>query len=598
MTPAPAAHSTAQKTLRLWPGVIAVVLLWLARFGIKAVVPGFNGFSLSVQGGILGAVAVILWWVFLSRARWLERLGGLALMIAALFVTSRIAHESMGLLWLVAYALPMLCLAFVAWAVTTRRLPDSRRRLTMVATIIVACGAWTAVRTDGINGDHNAQFRWRWTETREEQLLAQAVPEPAPPPALPPAAEAPSELPVIETGDNTAPLPPTPTDAHIKADWPGFRGAARDSIVRGVRIATDWSALPPSQIWRRPIGPGWSSFAVRGDLLYTQEQRGDEEIVAAYRVSTGEPVWRHADAARFFESNGGAGPRGTPTLSDRSVYTFGATGMLNVLDADDGRVFWSRDVATDTDTGIPAWGFSSSPLVIDDLVIVAAAGQLVAYERSGGAPRWRGPAGGGSYSSPQLMTIDGVAQVVLLSDAGATSVAPATGTLLWEHRWPGSPIVQPALTADGDILISASAGSGTRRITAAHGPAGWTVEEHWTSSGLKPYFNDFVVHEGYAFGFDGRILACIGLADGARVWKGGRYGNGQLVLLPDQDLLLVLSEEGELALVKATPEAFTELARFPAVTGKTWNHPVLVGDVLLVRNGEEMVAFRLPLASR
>ena len=184
-----------------------------------------------------------------------------------------------------------------------------------------------------------------------------------------------------------------------------------------------------------------------------------------------------------------------------------------------------------------------------------------------------------------------------MSGFGATSVAPADGKSLWEHRWPGSPIVQPALTADGDILIAAS-GSGTRRIAVAHGARGWTVEERWTSTGLKPYFNDFVVHRGHAFGFDGRILACIDLEDGQRKWKGGRYGNGQLVLLPEQDVLLVLSEEGELALVAATPDRFTELARFPAIEGKTWNHPVLVGDVLLVRNGQEMAAFRLPLAGR
>ena len=187
---------------------------------------------------------------------------------------------------------------------------------------------------------------------------------------------------------------------------------------------------------------------------------------------------------------------------------------------------------------------------------------------------------------------------MLLGGSGVTSLAPANGTVLWEHAWQGVAIVQPALTPDGVVIntIGGTGGNGTRRLTVAHRAGGWIVEERWTSNGLKPYYNDFVVHNGYAFGFDGSILACIDMETGKRVWKGGRYGNGQLLLLPDQDLLLVLSEDGTLALVSATPGEFKEIARFPAIEGKTWNHPVLVGNVLLVRNGEEMAAFRLSLA--
>ena len=221
-------------------------------------------------------------------------------------------------------------------------------------------------------------------------------------------------------------------------------------------------------------------------------------------------------------------------------------------------------------------------MVVGDDVIVAVAGTLAAYDLATGNPRWVGPAGGMGYSSPQRLTIDGVAQILLLNGGGATSVSPSDGTLLWEHRWAGGNIVQPAQTADGNILIgaidSAASGVGTRRLAVAHGAGGWTAEERWTSTGLKPSFNDYVVHKGHAFGFDGSILACIDLTDGKRTWKGGRYGHGQLILLPDQDLLLVLSEEGELALVNATPDQFTQVARVPAIEGKTWNHPVLVGD--------------------
>jgi outer membrane protein assembly factor BamB len=610
---------TPRKPLRLWPGVVALVLLLVARFGVKAVIPGFRGFSLGMMWSFGAAAAVLLWWLLLSRARWFERLGAIALMGAGVFGAWQLRHESMGPLWLVGYAVPGLCLALVAGAAVSRRLPDGPRRVTMAAAILLACFAWTLVRTEGISGDHAATFDWRWAKSPEERLLAQSGREPAARPAAPavePArtAAAPASLPP----PTAAPTPPVVTPAlqpeasapTVSADvtatnaWPGFRGPGRDGIVRGVRIATDWAASPPVELWRHPVGPGWSSFAVRGNLAYTQEQRGEDEVVACYDATTGAPVWTHRDAARFFESNAGPGPRGTPTLSNGRVYAFGATGILNALDANVGAVVWSRNAATDVagassageKAKLPDWGYSSSPLVVDDVVIVAVAGQLAAYDGATGEPRWFGPAGGVSYSSPQLATIDGVAQVLLLSGDGLTSFAPTDGRQLWQHAWRGFPILQPAVTADGGVLITVSGQSGTRRIAVAGGPGAWTVAERWTSAGLKPYFNDFVVHEGHAFGFDGRILACIDLETGERKWKGGRYGSGQVVLLPDQDVLLVLSEEGELALVRATAERFTELARWKAIEGKTWNHPVLVGDVLLVRNGAEMAAFRLSLA--
>jgi hypothetical protein len=611
MTIAQTRKPAPRKPLRLWPGVAAVVLLWLVRFGLKMVVPGFKGFRLGMMGGLLGALAVVVWWAFFSRARWFERMGAIVLMIAALFATFSINHESMKLLWLIGYGIPVLCLAFVAGAAASRHLSDGPRRATMAATILLACGAWTAVRTEGITGDHVSEFAWRWTATAEDRLLVHASDKPTALVSAPATVKAAAEPLVIRAGGESTAHEPAPvaaktvasktgttTEATTGAGWPGFRGPARDSIIRGVRIETDWSASPPVELWRRPIGPGWSSFAVRGNFLYTQEQRGNEEVVACYKVTTGEPVWRHRDEARFFESNGGAGPRATPTLSDGRVYTFGATGILNALGAADGAVLWSRNVASDTGKKVPDWGFSSSPLVVDDVVVAAAAGQLVAYDLASGAPRWFGPKGGDGYSSPQMFTIDGVPQVLLVRAAGATSVAPANGTLLWEHQWSGYGIVQPALVSDGDVLLAGGETMGMRRIAVAHGPGGWTVEERWTSAALKPYFNDFVVHDGHAFGFDGRILACIDLTDGKRKWKGGRYGNGQLVLLADQDVLQVLSEEGELALVAAVADQFRELARFPAIEGKTWNHPVLAGDVLLVRNGQEMVAFRLSFARR
>jgi outer membrane protein assembly factor BamB len=631
--------SMRRRPLRLWPGVVLVVLQWLVRFGVPFVAPEAG--MVGVLGGLAGGLGVVVWWVFFSRAPWSERVGAVGLMVGAVAATPLVLHESiakgaMGMLFYL-LVIPGLSLAFVAWAVAARRLSTGPRWAALVAAVLLACGAWALVRTSGFTGSGDSDFAWRWSETAEERLLAQTADEPAAPspvaaetpeepaegggeaaalPSGPVAGDSPEEPLLAGAGDEDAALPPAPEEAggsevplvaagggepaaHAEAEWPGFRGPTRDGVVTGVRIATDWAESPPVEMWRRPIGPGWSSFAVHGDRLYTQEQRGDDEIVACYDATTGEPVWQHRDAARFWESNAGAGPRATPTLQDGRVYTLGATGIVNALDAGNGAVVWSRNAASDTGAKLPGWGFAGSPLVVDDLVVVATAGALAAYDLATGEPRWLGPAGGWGYSSPHRATIDGVAQIVLMNGKGAIGVAPIDGALLWEHAWPGDAIVQPGLTADGDVLLGTAtgmgsdAGIGMRRIAVAHGPGGWTTEERWTSKGLKPYFNDFVVHDGHAFGFDGGILAAIDLADGERTWKGGRYGHGQLVLLSEQDLLLVLSEQGELALVAATPDRFTELARFPAIEGKTWNHPVLLGELLLVRNGEEMAAFRL-----
>lgn len=308
---------TGREPLRLWPGVVAVVLQWLATFAVPVVMPGPAADLIWPAGAFGGGLAIGVWWVFFSRAPRSERWGAGALTLAA---APLVNHESMGLLtlWLAVYAVPVLSLAFVGWAVASRHLPDGLRRAAMVATILVTCGAWTLVRSEGATGNNGVEFTWRWVDTAEERLMALGGDEPV---ALPPAS-----------------AHTTRADGKTGVEWPGFRGPTRDSIIPGVRLDPNWSRSPPVELWRRPIGPGWSSFAVRGGVLYTQEQRGDDELVISYRLTTGEPVWRHRDTVRFWDANGGAGPRATPTLGNGRLYTFGATGILNALDPDDGDV--------------------------------------------------------------------------------------------------------------------------------------------------------------------------------------------------------------------------------------------------------------------
>jgi outer membrane protein assembly factor BamB len=540
---------TQQRPLRLWPGVVIVILQWLIRFVIPVIIP--NAIAFGIFGGLFLGLAVVVWWIFFSRAPRSERWIAVVLMIAALAATSQIIHKSlatamMGMMFTV-YSIPVLSIAFVAWAVASRRLSGVPRRASMVAAILIASGFWALLRTNGMDGESHQDFAWRWAKTVEECLLE-------------------------KTGDKLMIISQDSAAMAKEAEWSGFRGINRDGIIHGVRIKTDWAKSPPVEMWRRSIGPGCSSFAVLGTLLYTQEQRGEYEMVTCYNLNTGEPVWKHSDTARFWDSHAGAGPRSTPTLIKGRVYTLGATGILNVLDARNGAVVWSRNAAQDTDVKIPGWGYTSSPLVVDSVVIVAIAGKLVAYDLVTGNQRWAGPDGGESYSSPHLITTDGVRQVMFMNQEGAASFSPANGRELWKLQFPNSaPVIQPAIINESDILFGVGDATtpvkGMRRIAVKNGSGGWTLKECWTSDQFIPYFNDFIVHKGYVFGFEGPYLACIDIEKGNRRWKGGRYG-GQLILLADQDLLLVLSEKGELALVMATPEQFKELARSPQLKAR------------------------------
>ncbi|MBN2415481.1 PQQ-like beta-propeller repeat protein [bacterium] len=555
--------------LRLWPGIVILVIQLLLKFGTPLLLP--EEVTIPVFGGVAGTIAVIIWWAFFSRAPGIERWTAPLLMIAGMVITAQFLHPTiagggMGMLFYI-LALPYVGIFFVIWAVATHRLSTRVRRTSGAAVILLSCGFWILLRTGGLDAQFRSEFAWRWIQSPEEQLLAQTR--------------------------DTAALPAAAYTLDREPEWPGFRGPNRDGIVHGSSIGTDWTASPPRELWRRPVGPGWSSFTVHGELIYTQEQRGEEELVSCYRLADGLPVWQHADTARFWESNGGAGPRGTPTLSGGCVYSLGGTGILNALDAATGERLWVRDAAADTKTKLPIWGFSGSPLVLEHSVIAALSGSLISCAKETGEPQWIHSAEGEAYSSPHLTVIDGKEQILLQNKAGVISLDPEDGTLLWQHEWEGFPIVQPAIIGSNDLLVSVDEKSGVRRLKVSRTETGWQVGEVFTSTLLKPYFNDTVIHNGHAYGFDGPLLACMDLEDGSRTWRNGRYGRGQVLLLADQDLILVLSDRGYLALVKAVPDAFSELARYPSIEGKTWNHPVLVDDILLVRNDREMAAFRL-----
>jgi outer membrane protein assembly factor BamB len=386
-------------------------------------------------------------------------------------------------------------------------------------------------------------------------------------------------------------------------------------VLKGVRIGTDWAAHPPQPVWRHRVGPGWGSFAVVGNLLFTQEQRGkagEEEAVVCYDGNTGDEVWVHTDQVRFIDQTrvSGVGPRATPTYHEGKIYALGGTGRLNCLEAATGNVIWARDVwehdvPKDADTKPPMWGFCSSPLVWHGLVTVFTGGKdgkaVSAYDaEKGGEPVWQKGEGMHSYCSPHPARLHGEEQILIATEVGLTALHPTRGDVLWhlgcESDGKLPRCVQPAPLGETDVLLGTGMGGGERRVRVAHDGDSWSSEAVWTSEALNAYYNDRVVHKGHVYGFDGNRFVCVALEDHDKArWNVGLYGNGQVLLLPDQDLLLVLSEKGEVALVAADPAGHRELGRFGAIKGKkTWNHPVVARGKLFVRNGEEAACYELP----
>jgi outer membrane protein assembly factor BamB len=589
-TPAPLASPPEPQVaigpprLRLWPAVIILALELVAITVPGWVVPGtmFQMFSLFLAP-LVAAVGLAVWWLLASRAPRIDRLLVLVVGIAGVVAIQFFAHpvflqRQVGLALI---ALPLATSAWVLWLLVTPMLPWAVRRTGLLTLLLLVWGYCLCLRIDGVYGSFDSMDRsWRWSPTDEEQLLAER-------------AGRSEHSPAADKGETIEVQP---------ADWPAFRGANRNANRPGIRIATDWDNKPPRQLWKQRVGPGWSSFSVVGDRLYTQEQRGKAEAVACYKASTGEELWVHQDDGRFEEAVSGAGPRATPTIHASKVYALGARGRLNCLDWATGKVIWHRDIAEDAGAGTPTWGFSSSPLVVEGLVLVFAGSEdkaVLAYDAaSGGKPKWMKGKAGHSYSSPQLMNLAGAPQVLMMTDKYLMGMEPATGKELWKHEWEsqrGLPrCIQPARVSDTDVLIGTGFGGGTRRVRIKRDGDRWTTEEVWTTRAINPYYNDFVIHKDHLYGFDGLFFTCVSLADGTSKWRvRGGYGNGQVVLLPDQSLLVVLSEKGEAALLEASPAGHKRLGKFQALEGKTWNHPVVAHHKLFVRNGKEMACYQL-----
>jgi outer membrane protein assembly factor BamB len=348
-------------------------------------------------------------------------------------------------------------------------------------------------------------------------------------------------------------------------------------------------------VWKQPVGVGHASFVVADGKAYTIEQRRSQEVVAAYDMNNGRELWTQKWNAAYTDETGD-GPRATPTWDAGRIYALGATGELRCLDANSGAVIWGKNILSDNQAKNLPWAMAASPLIVDDKVIVLPGGtsgkSVVAYNKNSGAPVWRVLNDTQAYVSPMLVELAGRRQIVVVSASRVVGLAPENGALLWEYPWNtdmGINVSQPVMVDRNRFFISSGYGKGAALVEVKGSGNSFTASTVWENNNMKNKFNSSVLHNGYVYGLDEGILVCLDVNTGERKWKNGRYGYGQIILAGSH--LIVTSDQGDVALVKATPDAYTEVARFTAVPGKTWNYPALAGGRLLVRNSTEMAAY-------
>jgi outer membrane protein assembly factor BamB len=442
-----------------------------------------------------------------------------------------------------------------------------------------------ALKVSGISFDTRAKRDARLEAFRARQRAGKA-PVPAPPAAP------------VETAKTAVTPTPSRTEQHAAAYWTDFRGPNRAGVYTETEIDTSWPAAGLPLLWKHPVGGGYASFTVAEGRAYTIEQRRDRETISAYDVETGRELWEFAYPALFDEIMGGAGPRATPVYRDGLLYSLGANGDLYCLSAKTGQPIWSKNILADNAARNQEWGMAASPLIVDGVVVVTPGGaqgkSIVAYDRMTGTPIWHALDDRAGYTSPILATLAGRRQIVWISAQRAVGLAPENGALLWEHPFPAQNDMncsQPVVVDDSNVLLSSSPGPGAVLLEISKSGETYAAHAVWTNNRMKNKFNSSVLYQGFVYGLDDTILACIDAKTGELKWKGGRYGYGQLLLAGAY--LVVVTEQGELVLVRATPEGHQELARFPAIEGRTWNIPAIDNGLLLVRNSSVMACFRL-----
>jgi outer membrane protein assembly factor BamB len=376
-----------------------------------------------------------------------------------------------------------------------------------------------------------------------------------------------------------------------RIEWPQWRGPNRDGVSQETGLLNSWQQDGPKVLWRIPFGHGYSGISILRGRLYTMFAPEEDEFVVCLNASNGEELWRFRTDSKFTNEHGD-GPRSTPTVNEDAVFALGSKGKLHALDARNGERLWEHDLVDEFGSKIPGWGFATSPLVEANLLVVEVGGKdgksVVAFDKKSGDLVWTSPTDEPGYSSPIAITFNGIRQIIIFTSQGPVSVSPTDGKIYWKYLWPeGINIATPLFIPEGQVFVSASYDKGAVLVKMTSDGGAVTVDEVWKSRVMKNHFNASVLHGNYLYGFDNAILKCIEANTGAEQWVARGFGKGSLIFADGN--LIVLGDEGRLALVEATPLEYREKGDVQLLQGKCWTAPTLAGGRLYVRNHEELV---------
>jgi len=385
--------------------------------------------------------------------------------------------------------------------------------------------------------------------------------------------------------------------AAATGEWPRFRGPNRDGISGEAGFSKTWPEEGPKEIWRVPLGGGFSGISVAGGSLFTQYSREGAEWLGAFDPATGKETWRlRMDS--LYTNRFGNGPRSTPTVDGEVVYSLSAKGKLYAVDAASGKARWTKDLIEEFGARIPQWGISVTPLIEGELLLVDAGGtrgrSIVALNKSTGETAWTTGEDNPGYSTPIVFTVDGVRQAVFFTASKILAVAPADGKILWEKPWKTSYDINaatPIFVAPNRLFVSSGYDTGSELLEIRRKGEGFEVAEVWQIRTMKNQFSSSVRVGNAIFGFDNKILKAIDLATGKDLWRQRGFSHGSLFYADDH--LVLLGEEGRLGVAKASPESYQEISSIQVFNGKSWTVPTLAGDRLYLRDENEMISLDL-----